>query len=153
TEPSTTGTTRPPSTEAPTSTDTTSPPATVTTSPPSTATTTPPPTTWAGGPATIVRKGTSGRAEVALTFDAGSDVGYASAILDTLAANGIRASFGLTGRWTADPPDVVARMAREGHQLLNHTWSHPSFTGRSSGSGPLSRAERINQIQRAEDAI
>lgn len=90
---------------------------------------------------------------VALTFDAGSDVGHTAAILDTLRANGITASFGLTGVWTQTNPSLVARMAAEGHQLVNHSWDHPSFTGFSTGEAPLSRAERIDQLARAEAAI
>ncbi|MGV3758815.1 MAG: polysaccharide deacetylase family protein [Actinomycetota bacterium] len=149
-------------TSAPSSSSATSRPSTSSTEPSSTApVTTPPPTTavpsttvppWTGV-ATVTRQGPTSRPVVALTFDAGSDLGYASAILDTLAANGIRASFGLTGDWTVEHPEVVARMAREGHQLVNHTWSHPSFTGYSTGTAPLPTAERIAELTRAEAAI
>ncbi len=143
-----------------TSTVTTSTSSTTTT----TSTTTPRPSTFTStsattsttaptGPAVAVRRGPSDRPVVALTFDAGWDTGYAAAILDTLAAEGVRASFGLTGRWTEANPALVARMAAEGHQLVNHTWSHPSFTGASTGSRPLSTAERLDQLARAEAAI
>jgi len=134
------------------STSTTSGEPTVTTRPPTTTevpTTAPP---WTGV-AEVIRQGPSSRPVVALTFDAGSDEGYAAAILDTLAANGIKASFGLTGDWTVEHPELVARMAREGHQLINHTWSHPSFTGFSTGTAPLPTAERLDQMARAEEAI
>jgi hypothetical protein len=73
---------------------------------------------------------------VALTFDAGSDVGYAAAILDLLKAKGIRASFGLTGDWVRANPALVRRMAAEGHQLVNHTDRHLSFTGYSTKTAP-----------------
>lgn len=135
-------------------------PSTTATTAPVTPSTPPPPTDTSpttippgAGPAEIVRRGPAGNRIVALTFDAGSDVGYAAAILDTLAANGIRATFGLTGRWATDHPDLVARMAREGHQLVNHTWSHPSFTGTSTQAGPLPTAERLAELARAEQAI
>jgi peptidoglycan/xylan/chitin deacetylase (PgdA/CDA1 family) len=146
---SSSSTTARPSTTSSTAPSTTS---SVTTQPP---TTSPPPTTvppWTGV-ATTVRQGPTSRPVVALTFDAGSDLGYASAILDTLAANGIRASFGLTGEWTMEHAEVVARMAREGHQLVNHTWSHPSFTGFSTGTAPLPTGERLIELARAEAAI
>lgn len=90
---------------------------------------------------------------VALTFDAGSDVGYASQILDTLAANGITATFGMTGKWAVEHPELVARMVSEGHQLLNHSYDHPSFTGQSTGSAPLTRSQRLDQLARADAAI
>lgn len=136
----------------PSSTDPSSTSPTPTTRPPTTtgAPTTAPPWT---GVAEVIRQGPTSRPVVALTFDAGSDVGYAAAILDILAANGIQASFGLTGDWTVEHPELVARMAREGHQLVNHTWSHPSFTGFSTGTAPLPTAERLEQLARAEAAI
>jgi len=97
--------------------------------------------------------GNPARRTVALTFDAGSDVGYAAEILDILQANGIRATFGVTGEWTDAHPELVARMVNEGHQLLNHSYDHPSFTGRSTGTAPLSQAARLDQLARTEQAI
>lgn len=44
------------------------------------------------------------------TFDAGSDTGHATEILDILAANGVRATFGMTGRWADANPALVRRM-------------------------------------------
>jgi peptidoglycan-N-acetylglucosamine deacetylase len=90
---------------------------------------------------------------VALTFDAGADRGNAAAILDTLRANGVKASFGMTGRWAEQNPDLVARMAAEGHQLINHTYDHASFTGYSPGTPPLTATERQREIERAETII
>lgn len=120
-----TTTTAPATTSAPT----TSKPAPTTSKPATTApTTTRPPTS----PALVIDRGTSGRHEVALTFDAGSDVGFAEAILDYLDAEGIRVSFGMTGSWAEDNPALVARMADAGHVLMNHTASHPHMTAISS---------------------
>ena len=90
---------------------------------------------------------------IALTFDAGADRGYAGQILDTLAAEGIKATFGMTGRWAEANPDLVRRMVDEGHQLINHTYSHPSFTGRSTGQPPLSTDERLAELRRVEEVV
>ena len=90
---------------------------------------------------------------IALTFDAGADRGYAEQILDTLGSEGIKATFGMTGRWAEDNPDLVRRMVEEGHQLINHTYSHPSFTGRSTGQPPLSTEERLAEIRRLEEVV
>jgi peptidoglycan/xylan/chitin deacetylase (PgdA/CDA1 family) len=90
---------------------------------------------------------------VALTFDAGSDTGRTAAILDTLAANHVRATFGLTGTWAEANPGLVRRMVAEGHQLVNHTYDHESFTGRSTGEPALSRGERLEELARAEVTI
>ena len=83
---------------------------------------------------------------VALTFDAGSDRGYAREILDTLAAHGINASFGMTGTWAESNPDLLQRMVDEGHDLINHTYNHPHME-------TLSTAERLWQVARAEEII
>jgi peptidoglycan-N-acetylglucosamine deacetylase len=83
---------------------------------------------------------------VALTFDAGSDRGFAVEILDTLAAHGIEASFGMTGTWAESNPDLVRRMVEEGHALINHTYDHPHME-------TLSTEQRLLQLARAEEII
>lgn len=107
------------------------------------ATSTPVPRT---GSAVTVRKLNTSRKVVLLSFDAGSDAGYAAQILDTLKANGVKASFGMTGKWAEANPALVRRMVNEGHDLINHSWSHRSFTGSSTGSGPLSYQERADEL-------
>jgi peptidoglycan-N-acetylglucosamine deacetylase len=153
-------TTLPPTTVRP-PTETTVPPATLppTTSPPPTETTVPsttgPTTTPApvGTPAVVIHRGDPADRRVALTFDAGSDVGHTGEILDTLRSNRVRATFGMTGRWAEEHPVLVARIADEGHLLINHSYDHPSFTGYSTGTAPLSTAARLDQLARAEAAI
>ena len=101
----------------------------------------------------IVDRGPSECNTVALTFDAGADRGYAELILDILRENGIPASFGMTGQWAQKNYDLVQRMGEEGHQLINHTWSHRSFTGSSPGTRALSGVERHIELQRTEELI
>ena len=91
---------------------------------------------------------------LALTFDAGADRGYAPMILDVLAEEGVRATFGMTGPWAEQNPDLILRIVNEGHQIMNHTWSHRSFTGRSApGALPLSAAERQEELIRTENVV
>lgn len=106
-----------------------------------------------GAVATVVSRVETDELVIALTFDAGADRGYAEQILDTLAAEGVKATFGMTGRWAEANPDLVRRMVDEGHQLINHTYSHPSFTGRSTGQSPLSTAERLAELRRLETVV
>lgn len=146
--------TTPAPTTAPTTTvtvTTSTEPATTTTTP----TTTTPETTTTGPPvaAQVIRRGQTSRPLVALTFDGGSDTGHASEILDTLASYGVRASFGLTGRWVEMNPELTERIAREGHVIINHTYNHPSFTGYSTGKQPLGEDERYQQVMEAETVI
>lgn len=118
-----------------------------------TATTRAPATGGSAAPAVALYRGPTTRNVVALTFDAGSDCGYAAQILDTLAAEGIPATFGMTGRWAEANPDMVRRMVDEGHLLVNHTYDHRSFTGLSTGASALTAAERRDELTRADQAV
>jgi len=100
-----------------------------------------------------VRRGNTTRQMVALTFDAGSDAGYTTQILQTLRDAGIKASFSLTGEWAEAHPDLVRAIAADGHLVMNHSYDHPSFTGLSTGAGPLSTQQRIDELDRADAVI
>src|SRR5919199_895 len=103
--------------------------------------------------ARVVSRGDATQRVVALTFDAGADRGNTGRILDTPAAHGIRASFGITGQWARANPDLVRRMATEGHHVFNHTDDHRSFTGASDHLGGLNPEERVAEVDRADAAI
>jgi peptidoglycan-N-acetylglucosamine deacetylase len=65
---------------------------------------------------------------IALTFDGGPGVDT-SRLLDILADERVPATFFLLGRRHIQRyPDVVRRMAAEGHELANHTWTHRRLT-------------------------
>ena len=96
---------------------------------------------------------TAGATRSPLPSTLGSDRGHTETILDFLKERGIRASFGLTGLWAEQNPDLVQRIVDEGHQLFNHTYSHSSFTGLSTGADPLTREERIEEIERTHDIV
>ncbi len=172
TTPSATSLVAPPPTSAPSRTPTAlpssaPPPAPTTTVPPLTAPPTAappsappiappppaPPTAASALPARTIERGPTVRRMVALTFDAGADRGFAARILDTLRDTEVRATFGMTGRWAEQNPDLVQRMVAEGHLLMNHTYSHASFTGRSPGTKALTPAERRREIERTETIL
>jgi peptidoglycan/xylan/chitin deacetylase (PgdA/CDA1 family) len=90
---------------------------------------------------------------VSLTFDAGADRGYAELILDILRDEQVPASFGMTGIWAEQNGDLVQRMVEEGHELINHTWAHRSFTGFSPRTRPMSVAERRLDLDRTEELL
>ena len=91
--------------------------------------------------------------QVALTFDAGADRGHAAEILDLLASEGIKGSFGMTGRWAEENADLVRRMADEGHMLFNHTYDHDSLTGASTGNEPQTAEEVAWQLETTEAIV
>jgi peptidoglycan/xylan/chitin deacetylase (PgdA/CDA1 family) len=90
---------------------------------------------------------------VALTFDAGSDVGFTNQIIDMLADRRVQASFGITGEFAREHPDQIRRIAREGHEVMNHSDSHWSFTGASSDKVLRTRAERQADLREAESTL
>ncbi|MCA1646805.1 MAG: polysaccharide deacetylase family protein [Chloroflexi bacterium] len=109
------------------------------------------------GPATAGALGDAGArgpsGEVALTFDAGADRGYAEDILDVLQEQHILASFGVTGNWAKANPDLVRRMAADGHLVFNHSLDHRSFTGVSDKLGGLTPARRRAELDDADQII
>ncbi len=63
-----------------------------------------------------------------LTFDAGFDNGYHDDILDTLLQKNVKAAFFVDGNFVKTNPDIVKRMANEGHLVCNHSKNHPDMT-------------------------
>lgn len=62
--------------------------------------------------------------DVCLTFDDGPDPYFTERVLDVLAAARVQASFFLLGEAVERHPNLVYRMAREGHSIGNHSFSH-----------------------------
>ena len=91
--------------------------------------------------------------QVAFTWDAGADTGYTSELLDILRDYGIKASFGMTGQWAENNPDLVRRIVDEGHMIFNHTWSHKSLTGENGGLPPMTYDELKDELDRTEAIV
>jgi peptidoglycan/xylan/chitin deacetylase (PgdA/CDA1 family) len=64
---------------------------------------------------------------VALTFDDGPASSYTPAILDTLARASVAATFFFVGEHVDEHPDIARRIVSDGHEVGNHTWSHPNL--------------------------
>lgn len=101
----------------------------------------------------LIETADTGRDEVALTFDCGADRGNTEAILNMLDTYGLKGSFGMTGLWAEANPDLVLRMAREGHMIFNHTYTHQSFTGFSTDSSDPGTDFRINEIEETAQVV
>ncbi len=105
------------------------------------------------GSARVVYRGNPARRMVALTFDAGSDAGFTAQILDTLRREQVRASFAITGLWAEQHRDLLLAIAAGGHRLINHSYDHASFTGRSTATAPLSARQRALELSRTETTV
>ncbi len=68
--------------------------------------------------------GNTGEKKIYLTFDAGYENGVTEKILDTLKKHQVPGAFFLVGNYLEQEPDLVRRMAEEGHIVGNHTYHH-----------------------------
>jgi peptidoglycan/xylan/chitin deacetylase (PgdA/CDA1 family) len=106
---------------------------TVTPPPPSTPTPTPTPratqpsapSSAPAGPAVEIGRGTGTRPQVALTFHGGGDPVTARDILDITASREARITVLAIGTWLQANPELAGAILAGGHDLGNHTWSHP----------------------------
>jgi peptidoglycan/xylan/chitin deacetylase (PgdA/CDA1 family) len=69
----------------------------------------------------------SGRREVALTFHGAGDEGLARRVLTVLHDRGASATVLAVGTWLRQYPDAGRMVVDLGHELGNHTWSHPDL--------------------------
>lgn len=81
---------------------------------------------------------------VALTFDDGPNA-YTPAVLDALKAMNIKATFFIVGEMARRYPDILARIAAEGHLLANHSATHP-LLGRRYDNNPQKLIEQIRVV-------
>lgn len=65
---------------------------------------------------------------VAMTFDDGPHPKLTPILLDMLKARGLRATFYLIGNRAVRYPQIVRRIMDEGHEIGNHSWSHPDLS-------------------------
>jgi peptidoglycan/xylan/chitin deacetylase (PgdA/CDA1 family) len=95
--------------------------------PPARPTSSPPagPTRPPGEPAVEIVHGPRDRPEVALTFHGAGDPGLATSVLATLERAGARVTVLAVGTWLAANPQLARRIVGAGHELGNHTWTHP----------------------------
>jgi peptidoglycan-N-acetylglucosamine deacetylase len=83
---------------------------------------------------------------IALTFDAGGPVGPAIKVLDTLKDHGVHATFFLSGEWIEAYPEMGQRILADGHELANHSYTHPDFTR-------LSNAQITYELTHTDDIV
>ncbi|MCX7625779.1 MAG: polysaccharide deacetylase family protein [Candidatus Sumerlaeaceae bacterium] len=73
-------------------------------------------------------RGLRGGKRIALTFDAGGELGSAWELLDVLSSHHVPATFFVTGSFARRHPEWTKATVRAGHPIHNHSWSHPYFT-------------------------
>ena len=74
------------------------------------------------------QRGSLQEKKITLTFDGGYLDNAASEILDILEQEQVKVTIFLTGVFLKKYPTLVKRMAEAGHEIGNHTWTHPHLT-------------------------
>ncbi len=83
---------------------------------------------------------------VAMTFDDGPHGANTPRLLEMLKQRKIHATFFLVGQCVAEYPDIVKKIVAEGHEIANHSWSHPQLSA-------MSESAVRDQLQKTHDAI
>ncbi len=65
--------------------------------------------------------------QIALTFDDGPNDPHTLRLLDVLARHEAKATFFLIGRYVRQRPDIARAIQAAGHEIGNHTYSHPNL--------------------------
>ncbi|MDP2858120.1 MAG: glycerol-3-phosphate acyltransferase [Bacillota bacterium] len=95
----------------------------------------------------IIRAGGPYYKVVALTFDDGPDPVYTPQILDVLKKNNVKATFFIVGRHAEKYPAIVRQIAADGHNIGNHSETHPI------NLVMLSKEKIAQEVIKAEEAI
>jgi len=77
-------------------------------------------------------RGQRGSKQVGLTFDDGPNDPHTFHLLDVLSRHNARATFFLIGRYVRQRPDIAVEIAKRGHIIGNHTFTHPLLILQSS---------------------
>jgi len=80
----------------------------------------------------------------ALTFDDGPDAEYTARVLGILDSYGVKATFFVIGKSVNQYPELVRALVRSGHEIGNHSWSHPDMS-RQGGAARLSQLTDTNE--------
>jgi peptidoglycan/xylan/chitin deacetylase (PgdA/CDA1 family) len=83
---------------------------------------------------------------VAMTFDDGPSAENTPRLLEMLKQRNIKATFFLIGQNAASIPDIVRRILADGHEIGNHSWTHPQLS-------KLSDDRVTAEITKTQDAI
>jgi peptidoglycan/xylan/chitin deacetylase (PgdA/CDA1 family) len=83
---------------------------------------------------------------IAMTFDDGPHATNTPELLEMAAERHIKLTFFVLGECVVQNPDVLRREVAEGHEIGNHSWSHPNLAR-------LSDEGLRTQLQRTEDMI
>jgi peptidoglycan/xylan/chitin deacetylase (PgdA/CDA1 family) len=105
----------------------------------------PTPTGFTQTPAEISKVKTTDK-RVVFTFDAGAGNQSADKILAVLAKHKVKGTYFVTGKWVEQNTNATKQIATAGHEIFNHTYSHPYLT-------KVTESVIVTEFQKTEDII
>ena len=90
--------------------------------------------------------GDTSKKVIYLTFDCGYENGFTEPILDTLKKHNAPAAFFVVGNMIESAPDIIRRMADEGHIVGNHTFHHPDMSAISDPAAFRQELEELSAL-------
>ncbi len=84
-----------------------------------------------------------------LTFDCGYELGCTETMLDVLKKHNAPAAFFVVGNFIESEPELIRRMAEEGHIVGNHTWNHPNMAEISDKTAFAQQLQKVSDAYRA----
>jgi len=84
--------------------------------------------------------------KIAISFDAAWGAEYTSKIMDILEEKNIKTTFFLVGFWVEKYPDKVKEIAQRGHEIANHSTTHPQMS-------KLGKEQIISEIMSTQKKI
>ncbi len=96
----------------------------------------------------VAGKGKTSGKMVALTFDDGPSKTYTPQVLAVLKKYNIKATFFMCGQQVNYYPELVKQVSAEGHEIANHSFSHPNLYKDKSkrGAALVKEVERTNEL-------
>ncbi len=109
---------------------------------------------WPGaGEGLNLLRGPRGQRQVCLTFDGGSTSEVALDVLDALHARNLHCTFFLTGAFIQKYPELVRRIDRDGHEIGNHTLTHPHLAPRGIRDPQWTKERFQHELLAADQAF
>jgi peptidoglycan/xylan/chitin deacetylase (PgdA/CDA1 family) len=93
-----------------------------------------------------IYQGVPAKKQVSITVNVDWGEEHLSAMLEVLQKSRVKATFFMTGRWAGEHPELVNKIARLGHEIGNHGYSHPHVND-------LPLEQNIEEIKKTSDVI
>jgi len=93
-----------------------------------------------------ILQGNPNKKQIIFTFDGGSGINSAQKIMDVAAKHSVNLTFFSTGKFAQKYPELIKQIAAAGHEIFNHTYSHPLLT-------QLSDEQIEEELIKCEDII